>query len=117
MSYFEMISPSLLRHIPELLAWLCGIVFAVLMVRRDSGKAEKLFLAGCSLMFVIQIARPVLSELVQSLISKQGMSNIVIARTMGLAINLPFSILAIAGLVCLVYAFWLRFMVRKREPA
>ena len=113
----QVVDISILRYIPELVAWGVGIVLAVLMVRRGGGKAEKLLLAGCSLMFTTQLARPLLSEFVHWLMFERGMSNIAIAQTMGLAINLPFSILAIAGLVCLVYAFWVRFRSGRQEPA
>ena len=113
----QIVEISMLRYIPELVAWGIGIALAVLMVRRGGGKAEKLFLAGCSLMFTVQLARPLLSELIQSLLLKQNMSNIDIAGTMGLTINLTFSVLTIAGLVCLVWAFWVRFRGGKRVAA
>ena len=113
MSYFEYISPSLWGHIPELLAWLFGIVLAILMVRRGGGKAEKLLLAGCSLMFVIQIASPLLSGLV-SLLLREGWRT---PQTVGLILQLPVAILGVAGLVCLVYAFWVRFRTRRQELA
>ena len=113
----QIVEISTLRYIPELVAWGVGIVLAVLMMRRGGSKTEKLLLAGCSLMFITSLARPLLSEFVHWLMLERGMSNIAIAQTMGLAINLPFSILAIAGLVCLVWAFWLRFRPRRQEPA
>ena len=117
MSSFQIVEISMLRYIPELLAWLVGIVLAVNMVRRGGGKAEKLFLAGCSLMFFTKLASPLLHELVQWLEAERGMSNIDIAQTMGLAINLPFTILSIAGFVCLVIAFWARFRAGRQELA
>ncbi|MFC1985551.1 hypothetical protein ACFLUK_01545 [Chloroflexota bacterium] len=104
----------MLRYIPELLAWLVGVILAVAMVRRGGGKAEKLFLAGCSLMFATRLATPLLSELVHLLMLERDMSNIDIAQTMGLAVNLPISILTVAGLVCLVWAFWVRFRGERR---
>ncbi len=110
----KMVEISILRYIPEVLGWGIGIVLDVLMVRRGGGRAEKLLLAGCSLMFTVRLAVPLLSELVRWLETERGMSNIAIAQTMGLAINLPFSILTIAGLVCLVWAFWVRFKPRKQ---
>jgi hypothetical protein len=109
------IADSLLRNTPELVAWAVGIVLAVIMVRRGGGKVEKLLLAGCSLMFVAKLASPFLHELVYNLASQQDMSNLAKAQTMGWA-TLPLSILSLAGLVCLVWAFWVRFW-RKRVPA
>lgn len=113
MSYFEMIGPSLLQHIPELLAWLVGVVLAVHMLRRGSGKAEKLFLAGCCLMLAVQLASPLLSGLV-SLLLRSGWRS---PQTPALVLQLPVAVLGLAGIVCLVYAFWLRFWVRKRGLA
>lgn len=114
MDYLEIVNPSLMRHAPELLGWLAGMVFAVRMVRRGGGKAEKLFLSGCSLVFLIQLAFPFLTGLVWWLIHERGISR---ALASGLAVSLPAGVLGTAGLVCLVYAFWLRFWIRKQESA
>lgn len=109
------IADSLLKNTPELIAWAFGIVLGVLMVRWGGGKAEKLLLSGCCLMFVAQLASPLVSELVYRWASQQDMSNRITAQTMGWA-TLPLSILSLAGLVCLVWAFWVRFW-RRRIPA
>ena len=107
MNYFEIVGPSLLQHTPSLLAWLIGIVFGVRMVRQGGAKAEKLFLIGCGLMFMTQIVIPFLPRLVWWLIHEQLAS--------GLAVSLPMVVLGLAGIVCLVYAFWLRFRARRQE--
>ena len=106
----------MLRHIPELVAWGIGIVLAVLMVGRGGGRAEKLFLAGCSLIFITNLASPILSELMRRLVTEQGMTNASIAQTMGW-VSIPLGLLGLAGLVCLVWAFWVRFWIRKQETA
>lgn len=113
MSYLELIGPSLARHIPELLGWLVGFILAVRMLRRGGGKAEKLFLAGCSLLVVLHLASPFLSGLVSSLL-RQGWRS---PQTPGLILQLPVAILSLAGLFCLVYAFWLKFWTRRSESA
>ena len=112
MNYFEIIGSSFLGHIPSLVAWLVGIVFAMRMVRQGGGKAEKLLLAGCSLMFVTQIVIPFLSGIAWWLVHERGMSR---ALASGLAVSLPMGVLGLAGIVCLVYAFWLRFRARRQE--
>ena len=113
MSYFEMVSHSLLQHTPELVAWLFGVVLAVLMVRRGGGKAEKLLLAGCSLMLAIQVVSPFLSGLVSSLL-REGWRT---PQTVGLFLSLPMGILGLGGIVCLAYAFWARFKAKRQELA
>ncbi len=110
----QIVEISILSYIPEMLAWGIGIVLAALMVRRGGSKAEKLFLAGCCLMFATKLATPLLSEFVRSL-PRDGMSYTEIALRMSLFTGIPTSILGLAGLVCLVYAFWVRF--RRREAS
>ncbi len=106
----------MVRYIPELVAWLVGIVLAVLMLRRGGGRIEKLFLSGCCLIFVTSLAAPLLSQLVQRVTSQHDMSNLAIAQTMSW-VSLPMGILSLAGLVCLVWAFWVQFRAKRQEPA
>ena len=113
MSYYELISPSLWRHLPELLGWLVGVVLAAVMVRRGGGKAEKLFLTGCILMAVLQLSSPFLSGLVSTLVRGGWRTH----QAAGLILQLPISILGLAGFVCLVYAFWARFWRKRQVPA
>ena len=108
MSYLDTVGPALLGNIPMLLAWLVGIVLAVRMIRRGGGKAERLLLIGCSLMFVAGIAQPFLAGLSVWLVHEQGTSR----ASASAAIALPISILSMAGIVCLVYAFWTRWKTR-----
>ncbi len=112
MSYLELLVstlPSLLASIPGLLAWLTGIVLAVLMLRRGGGKAEKLLLIGCSLLFVARIVRPFLTGLALWLVAEHGMTR---ASVVGLTLSLPIGILDMAGIICLVFAFWLRWRTK-----
>ena len=104
----QIVEISMLRYIPELVAWCIGVVLAVIMVRRGGGKAEKLLLAGCCLIFVSTLATPFVRELAYRLASQQDMSNRVTAQTIGFA-SLPLGILGLGGLVCLVIAFWMKF--------
>ncbi len=108
MDYLDAVVPALLGNIPILLAWLVGIVLAVRMLRRG-GKAEKLLLSGCSLMFVAQIVRPFLTRLALWLVYEHGMTR---ASASGLAFSLPISILSMTGIVCLILAFWFRWRTK-----
>ena len=101
-----------ISRVPHLVAWSVAIIFAVIMVRRGGGKAEKLFLAGSVLMLISTLARPLLKELSTWLVTEQGMSR---AAASGWFISFPLGILAVASLVCLVSAFWMRFMTKKQE--
>ena len=108
MNYLEAVGPALLVNTPILLAWLVGIVLAVRMLRRG-GKAEKLLLIGCSLMFVAQIVRPFLTGLALWLVHEHGITR---ASASELTYSLPISILSMAGIVCLILAFWFRWKTK-----
>ena len=110
MNYLELVRPTLLGNIPMLLAWLVGIVLAVRMLRRGGGKAEKLLLAGCSLMFLAVIVRPFLTGLALWLVAEHGITR---ASSAGLALSLPLGILDMAGIVCLILAFWTRWRIKS----
>ena len=58
---------------PYLAAWTVAVTLAVIMVRRGGGKAEKLLLAGSSLMLVYSLATPLLRGLWAWLVNEQGM--------------------------------------------
>ena len=100
-----------ISRVPHLVAWTVAIILAVIMVRRGGGKAEKLFLAGSGLMLISTLASPLLKELSIWLVTEKGMSR---AAASGWFISLPLGILGVAGFVCLVYAFWVRFMTKKQ---
>jgi hypothetical protein len=100
----------LLENIPVIAAWSTGLVLAVIMVKRGGGKAEKLLLVGCCLMLIIELGQPFLIELARQL--SEGRFS---AAMYGTVISIPLSILGLAGFVCLIIAFWMRFRRKKQE--
>ncbi|MFC1974740.1 hypothetical protein ACFLVA_01865 [Chloroflexota bacterium] len=114
MSYLELVlstlPPALLGTSPIILAWIVGIILAVRMLRRGGERSEKLLLIGCSLMLAAQIVRPFLTGLTLWLVSQGGMTR---AASIGLVVSLPLSILNMAGIVCLIVAFWMRWRTKS----
>ena len=74
------------------------------------GSAEKLLLIGCSLMFVAIIVRPFLTGLSLWLVTEHGVTR---ANAAGLVLSLPIGILDMAGIACLVLAFWTRWKTKS----
>ena len=111
MDNFELFGSGLLRNIPKCTAWGIGIVLAVLMIKRGGGKVEKLFLSGCILMLAVALVSPLLHGLTRWLIIET--EGHISAQTNGYILS-PLSLLGLAGLVCLIWAFWVRFH-RKRQ--
>ena len=104
------------RYVPELLAWAIGIVLAVIMVQRGGAGLEKLLLAGCSLMFVAPLIGVLLNNWLNRLIQEQDTSYIeAVQSPLWIALSIAIALLSLAGLVCLVWAFFARFRTKKQE--
>ena len=82
------------------------------MLRRGGARPEKLFLAGCSLMFVNKFLSPFLIAGTQWLISEYGYTNIKVSVLMQ---ALPYAVLSLTGTACIVYAFWLKFWKEAQQ--
>ncbi len=113
MEYIKIVTEALVNNIPQILVWGSGIVVATVLLHRGGGRAEKLFLAGVCLMFFVALAGPLLLAPARWSIDEAGGTSAG-AVTYGLLV-LPLGVFSLAGLVCLVWGFWLRFRPRKRE--
>ena len=112
--YFASVGPSLLFSSPMLAAWIVGIVIAARMLKAGGGKAERLLLVGCCLMLAERLISPFSTVLVLWLVNRQEME----AQGFGLIIsivNIPLSLISLVGIVCLVYAFWIRFKSHRQQ--
>ncbi len=108
------IGSSLLNNaIPDIIVWTFGIVLAAIMLKRGGLKAEKLLLAGCCLMLAETVLNPVIRGLVMGWVEGKGMSYISIGQTISYS-TIPLAVISLAGLVCLVWAFWIKFRVKKQ---
>ena len=101
---------STLRYVPDILAWGAALVLAIIMLRRGGGKAERLLLSGCVLMFLVQLGTPVFSELIIPYMHELDIGPQAIGW-----FNIPSAIFGLAGFVLLVIAFWFRFRRKKQE--
>ncbi|MFC1939110.1 hypothetical protein ACFLXO_00275 [Chloroflexota bacterium] len=106
---------NLLFATPYLAAWITAIVLSVIMLRRGGGRAEKFLLAGSCMMLAEKMLTVPLSavinlQIIPSLLEKgESYQNIAVINTYT---RLFFGLVSLAGIVCLVYAFWIKFKVR-----
>ncbi|UCC16182.1 MAG: hypothetical protein JSU58_07355 [Dehalococcoidales bacterium] len=110
------IASTLIRMIPPLLVWVIGLVLSVKMLRRGGTKPEKLLVAGCSLILLQTILSPLSTILVNIWVIQEGVGFVSSGRTMFL-VSIPRMIFSLAGFICLVTAFWIKFKVGKPEIA
>ena len=114
MEYFASVGPNLLINSPILVAWLVGIILSARMLKQEGGKAERLLLIGCCLMFAQKLLSPLQQLLTMWYVAQYNPEGGQIALFMGLA-QVPFILLSMGGIVCLVFAFWFRWQ-GKRAP-
>jgi len=108
MNYFASVGPALLFKSPIIVAWIVGIVLAARMLKKGGGKAERLLLIGCCLMLAETLISPFTQVLILWLIAERTITAQGFGFIMSIA-RIPLGIISLAGIVCLVYAFWIKF--------
>ena len=109
---------SSLRYIPELVAWVTGIILAIIMVRRGGMKAEILFMAGCVLMLLSPLSGLLLHGWLVPVLREKDMGLFELMRNwVWIALNITVGLCSLAGLVCLIWAFLAKFWIKKQEVA
>ena len=108
MEYFVSVGPTLLFCSPVLVGWIVGIILATRMLKKGGGKAERLLLIGCCLMLAEMLISPFAQVFTIRLIEERTITVQSIGITLGIA-GIPFAIISLAGIVCLIYAFWIKF--------
>ena len=110
--YIGIIVPQLIVNIPYFLAWMVAIILARRMVVKGGGRAERLLLIGCVIMLAGAIAGPLLSGYgqwyVMQLVHEHGVSHVSASIVMSV-IGIGRGIWSMAGIVCCVYAFYLKW--------
>ena len=105
---------ALIPAAPYLAAWIVAIILSVIMLRRGGGRAERFLLIGSCLMLVSKLFS-VPTGLIVPLLVGSGWST---DRTLPLlsGFSLFLGLIGLAGIICLVYAFWAKFNALDIEP-
>jgi hypothetical protein len=112
--YFVTLWPSLIVRIPVLIAWIVAVILSVLMLNRGGGRAERLLLIGSGLMLVNNLLSPFASVFMQWFIVAHRGDIQSVGLISGL-VNIPLGIISLAGIVCLVVAFWTRWKTHGQQ--
>ncbi|MDD5537393.1 MAG: hypothetical protein PHF12_00325 [Candidatus Omnitrophica bacterium] len=102
----SLFTDNMIKAVPYIAGWIVAVILAVIMVSRGGRKPEKLFLTGACLMLAERLASPLLVSFWAPLIREQGIRSMASSAWI---FSLPLGLLTLAGFVCLVWAFWLRF--------
>jgi len=100
---------------PALVLWIAVIVFAAVRLRRGGGRAERFLIAGG----IIKLAGTLLSIpslfIIPWLIGKGY--DISVANSVVSGWGMFLKVVGMAGIICLIYAFWVKFKEENIEAA
>ena len=108
---FSIVLSGLINAAPSLVAWIVAIIVAVIMIRRGGGRAERFLLSGSCLMLVSALLSVPIPAIVPWLV--EGGASRVEAVSVLSGFNLFRGLVGLAGILCLVYAFWIKFKVKS----
>jgi len=100
-----------LNVVPALVLWIAVIVLAAILLRRGGGRAERFLIAGASLKIISNLLGLASFAILHELISR-GYS-IAYANSVVFGYGIFCNVVGMAGIICLVYAFWVKFKVWK----
>ena len=110
--YFQAITGSLFSSAPAIAGWIVAIVLVAIMLRRGGAKAERFLLAGACLMLLASTLSVPTQAL--SIWLHVGREMPVTQAAFWVSIfGLGRGIIGLAGIICLVYAFWVKFKLGK----
>jgi len=112
--YTHAVIGGVISSAPSLVGWIVAFVLAAIMLRRGGGRAERFLLTGASLMLVQSLIAIPTTALSIWLTVDRGMTNVEAASVLSI-FGLVRGCIGLAGIICLVYAFWVKF--NKAKPA
>jgi hypothetical protein len=97
------------------LFWIGTLVFGIVMLKRGGGRPERFFIAGSALNILATLLRiPVLYLPFWLHIRDYDIDTLESVNFgVGLFINIIFAL----GVICILYAFWLKFKSNRTEQA
>lgn len=106
--YSQVVIGKLLVLAPSLVGWIVAVVLAAIILKRGGARAERFLVIGASLMLLgslLDIPTPALS---MWLSVAKGMTNVKAASVLSV-FGLVRGCIGLAGIICLVYAFWVKW--------
>jgi hypothetical protein len=96
---------------PSLAFWIAVVIFAAIMLRRSGDRAERFLVAGASVNLVSSLLRIPGIAIMPWLMHEGYSMTYITSITSGYGIFC--NIIGMAGTICLVYAFWVKFKTRS----
>lgn len=107
MEIYSVFLGGLIGVAPYLAGWIAVIVLASLMLRRRGGRAEGFLVLGASLKLVSNLLNIPTAAIVPWLVQKGY--NITYASSLASGYGILRGLVGMAAIICLIYAFWVKF--------
>jgi len=98
---------------PNLAFWIAVIVLASIILRRGGGRAERFIIAGAGLKLLSNLLNIPAAAIVPWVIQRRG--TIDYAQSVALGLSILGGVVSMTGIICLIYAFWVKFRARNIE--
>jgi hypothetical protein len=98
---------------PALAFWIAVIVFSVIMLRRGGGRAERFLMGGASIKIISNLLVIPVAFIPLWLVDGGYSTDSAVSIASGWGIFL--NVVGMAGIICLVYAFWIKFKAKNLE--
>jgi len=92
---------------PTLVLWIAVVVFAAVMLRRGGGRAERFLIAGAGIKIIGNLIGAATIFVVPWL-ADGGYDPDYIGSVASIY-TILLNIISMAGIICLIYAFWVKF--------
>ena len=111
--YLGLLIGPLIGAAPALLLWIAVIIFAAIMMRRGGGRAERFLISGAGLKIIGNLLGIPAAFITVWLVD--GGYSMDYAKSAANYCGIFINIIGMAGILCLIYAFWIKFMERSSE--
>jgi len=111
--FFNLCLGYLISAAPALVLWIVVIILATITLKRGGGRAERFLVAGASLEITGNLLLIPTGAIAPWLFHEGYSMTYISSVTSGWQIFL--NVINMAGIVCLIYAFWVKFKARKAQ--
>ena len=107
MEFGPIIIGSLIGAAPGMLLWIVIIVLAIIMLRPSWGRAKSFLVAGAGLKILGHLLGVPAVAIVPWLVDRgYGITSL---GSINLIYIIFLNVISMAGIICLIYAFWVKF--------
>jgi hypothetical protein len=107
---------GLLVTAPSFLVWVAALVFSIIVFRRYRGKAERFLIVG-SILIMLSSLVLIPSNLILSIALARHSQEIEAMKTLSNLFIWLRKTLTMAGMICFIWAFWVKFNMKDSAPA